>query len=79
VIGARFFYEKISPSVMASADAARAAFDRQCRKDGGSVVPDSDPAAQEFGARFAKVLPAGRLTRTGRRISSPFAPLTPAT
>lgn len=66
VIGARFFYEKISPSFMATADAARAAFDQQCRKDGGSVVPDSDPSVQEFGARFAKVF-AGRTPYKNRQ------------
>jgi hypothetical protein len=51
VIGARFFYEKISPSVMATADAAKTAFDQQCRKDGGSVIPEGDAAALEFRSR----------------------------
>lgn len=53
VIGARFFYEKISPSFMATADAAKTAFDQQCRKDGGSVIPEGDAAALEFRSRFA--------------------------
>lgn len=68
VLGARFFYEKISPSVMATAGAARTAFDQQCRKDGGSVIPDSDPAARDFGVRFAKVF-AGETPYKNRQAS----------
>ena len=54
IVGARFFYEKISPSVMATADAAKAAFDQQCLKDAGSVIPSSDPATRELSVRFGK-------------------------
>jgi hypothetical protein len=52
LVGARFFSEKLKSGAMSTAEAARTAFEQQCRGQGGQIVPDSHPSSISFRRRF---------------------------
>ena len=52
VIGARFFTEKMKEQPMATAEAAQIAFEQQCRRDGGDLLPNNSASVTDFGKRF---------------------------
>lgn len=52
VLGARFFSEKMKQQPMATAEAAQIAFEQQCRRDGGDLLPNNSASVLDFNTRF---------------------------